>query len=285
MKQQKAKPVDPEFVDSATRQRLIGWNFTPNHAAAAASIKATSYGSAAPGALGAHTYNGLAGLETASVPEGSGMPADLHELFSPSGRKVQGKKFPGDLGKFIGELEQYEYALVLRGDKGAGKSRLLYQLMNLFSSVGLEIGNFSLEMAKDSLISTGYMEQYVAPENRTRIKSSSEAPQGIETIRKAAKFFDVIVIDSFSKIAGAKQEDFDKLRKEFPNVYWLVIFQSTTSGKSRGGSMTEYDAGAVLQVNPGGVAIFEKNRYATAESMELAYLVFEQKAVPLDSVA
>lgn len=135
-------------------------------------------------------------------------------------------------------------------------------------------------MAKDSLISKGYLEQYVAPENRPCIQHSSEAPEGIATLRKAAKYFDVVVIDSYSKIYGAKPEDFDRLRKDFPNVFWLVIFQSTTGGTARGGSMSEYDAGAVLQVNDGGMAVFEKNRYATEESMDLEYLVFEQRVYP-----
>jgi hypothetical protein len=192
-------------------------------------------------------------------------------------------ELPGDLGKFLGRIEQYEYALVLRGNKGAGKSRLLYQLMNLFSSQGLTVANFSLEMAKDSSVSKGYLDLYVAPENRPRIQHASEAPEGINTIHKAAEYFDVVVIDSYGKL-GAKQEEFDRLRKSHPNTFFLVIFQSTTAGTARGGAAAEYDGGAVLQVNDGGVAVFEKNRYATDESMDLAYLVFEQRAAALDTI-
>lgn len=252
---------------------------------AAPSSSPISYGSSAvsfgPETFGPAMYNGLAGPE---IETEGGMPGDLAQIFAESTRKMKTYQLPGDLGRFLGKIEQYEYALVLRGNKGAGKSRLLYQLMNVFSSQGWTGANFSLEMAKDSSVSKGYLEQYVAPENRGRIKHASEAPEGINTIRKAAEFFDFIVIDSFGKL-GTKQEEFDRLRKDFPNVFWLVIFQSTTAGTARGGAAAEYDGGAVLQVNDGGVAVFEKNRYATQESMDLAYLVFEQKAVPLDSVA
>jgi hypothetical protein len=277
--------------------RLLGWNLTPTSISSetSSSSSAISYGAPAPsflpvaggGATGPATYNGLAGPE--EMEEG-GMPGELAQIFAPSTRNIHTKQFPGDLGKFLGKIEQFEYALVLRGNKGAGKSRLLYQLMNLFSSQRLSIANFTLEMSKDSSVSKGYKEQYVAPENRGRIKDADETPNGIETIRKAAQFFDVVVIDSWSKIRDkfgkpVRPEEFDRLRKDFPNVYWLVIFQSTVNGSALGGARAEYDAGAVLQVNDGGVAVFEKNRYATDESMNLAFMVFEQRAVPLDSVA
>jgi tRNA A37 threonylcarbamoyladenosine biosynthesis protein TsaE len=50
----------------------------------------------------------------------------------------------------LGWIEQLQYALVLRGEKGAGKTRLLYQLMDLFTSVGYMVANFTLEIMKES---------------------------------------------------------------------------------------------------------------------------------------
>jgi hypothetical protein len=295
---------EEEYLDQKARMRLLKWNLTPtplssvggSSAASSLGSTAISYGQSAPvmnfdfggGATGPATFNGLAGPEV-EAQEGV-MPGELQQIFAPSTRSTNTKQFPGDLGRFIGRIEQFEYALVLRGEKGAGKSRLLYQLMNLFSSQGLSIANFTLEMSKDSSVSKKYKDTYVAPENKSRIKCADETPEGIETIRKVAEFFDVVVIDSWGKIKDnkgntVKQEEFDRLRKDFPEVYFLVIFQSTVAGTSRGGSGAEYDGGAVLQVHKGGIAAFEKNRYATDDSMNLAYNVFEQKAVLLESVS
>jgi hypothetical protein len=48
------------------------------------------------------------------------------------------------LGRFLAHIEHLQYALVLRGKKGASKTRLLYQPMDLFASVGFSVANFTL---------------------------------------------------------------------------------------------------------------------------------------------
>ncbi|RSK24180.1 hypothetical protein [Hymenobacter metallilatus] len=207
----------------------------------------------------------------------------LDALFTPIGvkdtRRPAGEALalPGDLGRFVGVIERHEYALVLRGDKGAGKTRLLYQLKNLFASVGLSVASFSLEIDKNSTVVAKNTAAYIAPANRVRIKIASEVPQGLATIRQAAEHFDVVAIDSWSKIPGTSPTDFDALRKAYPRTVFLVIFQSTTAGTARGGSSSEYDASAVCQVDLPGIAHFEKNRYATGPADELRYDVNEQR--------
>lgn len=184
---------------------------------------------------------------------------------------------PGALGKFIGTIERHEYAMALRGDKGAGKSRLQYQILNLLAFVGLNCALFSLEIDKNSNVVERYTKLYIAPANRARVQIASEAPGGMKAIRDAAKKFDVVGIDSWGKIPGVAAGDFDKLRKEFPRTLFIVIFQSTTAGTARGGSANEYDASAVCQVNLPGVAVMEKNRYATGAADELKYDVNAQQ--------
>jgi hypothetical protein len=169
-----------------------------------------------------------------------------------------------------------EYAVVLRGDKGAGKTRFLYQIKNAFASAGFDVGSFSLEIDKRSDIVTRMKDEYIDPKNRAKVQIASEAPDGIKTIRQAAKVFPVIAIDSWGKL-GVPQTEFDKLRKEFPETFFIVIFQSTTAGTARGGSGAEYDAGAVIQVATGGIAYCEKNRYADSENIDAEFLVFDKK--------
>lgn len=214
------------------------------------------------------------------------LPETLGSLFtniaSPpaplSGVNREIVKLPGDLGKFLGEIERLQYALLLRGDKGAGKTRLTYQLMNLFASQNYSVAAFTLEIMKESDLVRRMMEAYILPENRKHISVASEAPNGIDTVREAAKYFDVVVIDSFTKL-NCPQIELDKLRNDYPNTYFIIVFQSTVAGTARGGSAAEYDAGAVLQVGSGGMAIFEKNRYATDESQGKIYSVFDQKLI------
>lgn len=217
--------------------------------------------------------------------ESKKLPEQLSLIFSKidappalSGITSEVIQLPGDLGKFLGEIERLQYALLLRGDKGAGKTRLTYQLMNLFASQSYSVATFTLEIMKESDLVRRMMEAYVDPKNRDNISISSEAPKGIDTVREAAKYFDVVVIDSFGKL-NCPQTELDRLRNDFPNTFFIIVFQSTTAGTARGGSGAEYDAGAVLQVNNGGMAEFEKNRYATNESQGKIYNVFEQKLI------
>ncbi len=183
-------------------------------------------------------------------------------------------ELPGDLGKFLGYVERYEYAILLRGEKGAGKTRLTYQMMNTFAKAGFTVGCFTLEIGKNSNLVKDMRDQYLSPAIASKVQIAEACPNGLSDIKAAAKAFDVVVIDSWGKIPNTKQDDFDKLRKEHPNTMFVVIFQSTTNGTARGGSMPEYDAGVVIQVQEGGKAICEKNRYS---GEDLTYLVFEKK--------
>lgn len=185
-------------------------------------------------------------------------------------------RLQGDIGKLLGNIERKEYAIALRGDKGAGKTSFLYQLMDAFAEQGFNVASFTLEIDKQSDLVQRMTQKFIKPKNRSRIQAASIAPDGITTIREAAKYFDVVAIDSFSKL-NANQMEFDKLRKDFPDTFFLVIFQSTTAGTARGGAAAEYDAGVVIQVDEPGVALCEKNRYADADSMGLKYLVHECK--------
>ncbi|BDD03757.1 hypothetical protein [Aureibacter tunicatorum] len=200
----------------------------------------------------------------------------FHPIASPPKMiKTDVMRLPGDLGKWMGEIELYEYSMVLRGDKGAGKTRLLFQVMNAFASKGKEIGFFTLEIdASAKLIKDDYKNEYIDKKNQSKILTASECPKGLDSIREAAKVFDVVCIDSWQKIPDIKQDDFDKLRKEFKQTVFIVIFQSNTKGGTRGGNMADYDAQAVCHVKDGGLAVWEKNRY---QGDDLVYGVFDGK--------
>lgn len=90
------------------------------------------------------------------------------------------------------------------------------------------------------------IERYISKANRKRIQLTGEAREGIATIREHARHFDVVIIDSWNKL-DADSKEFDRLRKDFPDTMWVVIFQRTTQGTIRGGTAPLYDAGINLE--------------------------------------
>ncbi|KXX72767.1 hypothetical protein [Flammeovirga sp. SJP92] len=186
-------------------------------------------------------------------------------------------QLPTIVGDFLENVERKEYALVLRGQKGAGKSTLLFQIMNAFGIAGYSVCFFSLEMAGDSKLISNMRDKHISAHAQRNTYIVSDTPNGIKDLEEAARKFDVVAIDSFSKVKGAKQGDFDYLRKKYPNTFFIVIFQSTTAGTARGGSMSEYDAQCVIQCNYPGIAHCEKNRYSEGE--KIYYDIHNKKIV------
>ncbi|KXX67398.1 hypothetical protein [Flammeovirga sp. SJP92] len=186
-------------------------------------------------------------------------------------------QLPTVVGDFLEHVERKEYALVLRGQKGAGKSTLLFQIMNAFGIAGYSVCFFSLEMAGDSKLISNMRDKHLDSHAQRNTYIVSDTPNGIKDLEEAARKFDVVAIDSFSKIKGTKQDDFDYLRKKYPNTFFLVIFQSTTAGTARGGTMSEYDAQCVIQCDVPGIAYCEKNRYSEGET--IYYDIHKKKIV------
>ena len=101
----------------------------------------------------------------------------------------------GEIGKFLGEYERNNYSIVLRGDKGAGKSRLLYQLINAFAGKNLKCAVLSLEMAKDSSVSTGYRDAYISLKNMENVHITDERVN-YEQLNEICKHYNIIAINS-----------------------------------------------------------------------------------------
>ena len=188
-------------------------------------------------------------------------------------------KLKGDLGNFLGDLEKYKLAMSIEGDQGAGKTQLAFQLADGFVDIGYSVGMFQLEIGAASNIIVKNREKYIKPSNRNRVAIAGEAPNGIDTIREYAKKFGVIIIDSWTKLEVDSIE-FDKLRKDFPDTIWIVLFQRTSANKIRGGTKPLYDAGINIEVVKAdetfinNYAVATKNRYGQTG---LRYNISKQK--------
>lgn len=197
----------------------------------------------------------------------------LGELFAPSTNKVKHKEFrvKGEIGKFLGLMELYRLVIILHGERGGGKSHMMYDLINAFAELPFinRIALFSLEEGNESSLVDRKKEIYFGPEAHGKVVTAGEAPEGINTIELAAKHFDVIAIDSFGKL-NAPQSELDRLRRAYPNTIFIFVFQSTTNGTARGGSAAGFDCSIeliVFKANGGfnhHYCFSEKNRYGEA---------------------
>ena len=171
---------------------------------------------------------------------------------------------PGNVGRFLGRIEQKNYAVVIRGEKGAGKSTLQFRIMDSLAEWGLDVAYITLEMSPESNLMAEMTAKYIREENKHKIKATDQV-KTVSEVDAIAKHFGAVVLDSWSKLQGLSQQDFEDLFKANPTTLFFIIFQSTTAGTARGGSMSEYDGSAVIQVNKsenGGIAEMEKNRYS-----------------------
>ncbi len=190
-------------------------------------------------------------------------------------------RLAGDLGMLLGDLERFELAITLEGDQGGGKTRFSYQLANAFAVLDMKVAIFSLEIGRKSNLVRRMREEYLEAENRNNIFITDQLPDGFDTIRKAANDFDIIVIDSWNKL-HVKSSEFDRLRKEFPNTIFIIIFQRTTQGTIRGGTAPLFDAGINLEVVKvddtfiNNYAVATKNRYGATG---IQYNVTQQKII------
>ena len=167
---------------------------------------------------------------------------------------------PGELGAFLGELDKNKTCIALTGDSGAGKTYFSYQLAALFiAALGIEVKYFSLEEGIGPITQKKVSKYGLGNE----LKLTDQG--NLEEVRKAAKEYPMVIVDSFNKL-DAKADDFEKLRMDFPNTLFILIFQKTASGTIRGGSAIKYNSSATIDVirrDGERIAIMEKGRYGT----------------------
>ncbi|MBI2270281.1 MAG: AAA family ATPase [Bacteroidetes bacterium] len=165
----------------------------------------------------------------------------------------------GDMGIFIGAIEKNKCAITLTGKQGSGKTYFSFDLISKFIELKYKVAYFSCEEGITQL--TREKIDYYRLQNEENFKIREEA--SLQDIQKFANSFDVIVIDSWGKL-NTDISEFDKLRIAFPNTIIVSIFQLTTSGQMRGGTMAAFDAGINIEtsiVDGKRIAMCTKNRY------------------------
>ena len=169
----------------------------------------------------------------------------------------------GELGEFLGNLDDNMIAIALTGDSGAGKSYFSYQLAKLFLDNGKRVRYYSLEegignLTKEKLDLFDIGKEMIVERHAT-----------LDKIDQDAKELDVIIIDSYSRISK-DPEDYEILRQTHPKTIFIVIFQKTTNNTIRGGSSIVFNSSMVIDVTAEErrygkerTATMKKSRYGT----------------------
>lgn len=186
---------------------------------------------------------------------------------------------PGEIGKFLGPIALKEYAVILKAPRGGGKSRLQLMIGNAFLSKFSRVDYFCLEMNHENpVIKKEYFDKYISPNNAGRFIVHTKGT--IEKVREIAAVSRVVLIDSFSKL-NCRASEYDALIKAFPGTAFIIIFQSTGDGTTRGGVSAEYDCSELISIFPDQdfkktYAQKEKSRFT---GLEKQFNLFEQKVL------
>ncbi|MCK5367948.1 MAG: hypothetical protein KAQ62_05325 [Cyclobacteriaceae bacterium] len=156
-------------------------------------------------------------------------------------------RLKGPIGYFLGNLQAYKLAITISGPRGSGKTYFTLDLANEFINAGYDVGFFSIEQGGlESKDTRAAIDSGLNSKNQKHLAVTGEAKDGIDTVKKYADRFDVVVIDSWQKL-GLPNTDFDWLRQEHPKTIWVVIFQLNAEGGMRNGVAAEFDAPVVLK--------------------------------------
>jgi hypothetical protein len=170
-------------------------------------------------------------------------------------------RLPTELGRFIGNLHREKCAIALTGDSGAGKSTFSFSITELFLEVNLTVGYFALETGINKRLQ-GLVQSFEADNESFKVY-----PNGtLETVRLEAPKYDCVFIDSYTNISKVPKE-FENLRQDFPQTIFVVIFQKTNKGTTRGGASIVFNSDAVIDIqmteDNHRIAFMQKSRFDT----------------------
>lgn len=189
-----------------------------------------------------------------------------------------------DIAEFLGTIEIKEkesVAITLTGTQGSMKTRFIFQVMNALGQ-NYKIGHASIEEHPESSLYFYKVDEYL---NETAIANiTSPEISTIEDVHKLVRENDVIVIDSFSKLQELDPKiQLDKdFRKKYHGKLFIIIYQTTSDGKMRGGSKSQFDGDIILFIEKfsdytQNYVYPDKNRYNKRNCSELKYNIFLQK--------
>lgn len=188
----------------------------------------------------------------------------------------------GATGAFLGRLErkpQGSIIITLDAKQGAGKTTACWKFMNDVAGSGYKVLFASLEEHPSSNLFQEKIDNYIDPQNVDAI-SVLDGFDDYEEFKKEVELADFIFIDSWQKLEKMLPKiDMDAdIRNAFNGKVFPIVFQQTTTGRTKGGADKVFDADVVIKGYPGdsfdqNYFIAEKNRYTNGDIQKIAYNV------------
>ncbi|RDI07035.1 zincin-like metallopeptidase domain-containing protein [Flavobacterium sp. AG291] len=186
----------------------------------------------------------------------------------------------GETGKFFQRVERKpvgSVVITLDGEQGAGKTTALYKFMNDFATPGNSCLFISGEEHPLSSLATDKRDKYLSAAAQQNIDTVAEVENTAQLYELIADY-DIIFIDSWQKLlrmVGPLKLDED-LRKKFNGKVFVIIFQQTTTGRTKGGAEVVFDGDIITKMVKessfaDNYAYFDKNRYTLVPLETIAY--------------
>jgi KaiC/GvpD/RAD55 family RecA-like ATPase len=192
----------------------------------------------------------------------------------------------GNEGKFLQQVERKPFesvVITLDGMQGAGKTTTLYKFMNAFASPGNKCLFISGEEHPASSLAKDKVQKYLTPKAQQNIDSVGEVAD-LKELYEFIEPYEIIFIDSWQKLqrmVGNIRLDED-LRKKFNGKVFVVIFQQTTTGRTKGGAEVVFDGDIIIKMVKensfaDNYAYFDKNRYTKIPIENIRYNIASGK--------
>jgi antirestriction protein ArdC len=186
----------------------------------------------------------------------------------------------GEVGEFLQQVEKKpveSVVITLDGSQGAGKTTTVYKFMDAFAAPGNKCLFISAEEHPESHLAIDKANKLLSDKAKQNIDIIGEV-SNVEELYKVVAPYDIVFVDSWQKLqrmVGNIRLDED-LRKKFNGKVFVVIFQQTTTGRTKGGAEVVFDGDIIIKMVKcdsfaDNYAYFDKNRYTKVPIETIRY--------------
>jgi hypothetical protein len=223
----------------------------------------------------------LASPDVSLIDEGNIKTIGAIKAISDTGKQQSNFfKVNGAVGKFLQQVERKPFesvVITLDGMQGAGKTTTLYKFIDGFASAGNSCLFISGEEHPESALAVEKRDKYLSAASKKHTAIVGDV-DSIAQLYQYVKPYDIIFIDSWQKLqrmVGNIRLDED-LRKKFNGKVFVVIFQQTTTGRTKGGAEVVFDGDIIIKMVKeasfaDNYAYFDKNRYTRIPIENIRY--------------
>lgn len=188
---------------------------------------------------------------------------------------------PGEIGKFIQNIQPHKALILIKGTKHTSKSQLAMQIANAFGEMGKPVAYIDYEQGgmacKDTIAS---LNRNSSEAGRKNIAVIGFLENPMTDLQKFCKYCEVIVADSVTDL-GITADQLNELRVNYPKVIWVFISQVRDTGQMYGGNKMAHNPTAIIECHPSPKP---EERYATLEKnrgndLSLKYSIFHKSLI------